>query len=114
MLHAPSDLNVGWFLGRTELVMTDTRSHIVDNRVHTSSLSDDKAVQHHKITVKNETGFSKKGSLSIRYYPWFPSEGECVATFSKDIELRPRIDNVFDIDMTLESPDVWATGSPKL
>lgn len=114
MLHAPSDLNVGWFLGRTELVMTDTRSHIVDNRVHTSSLSDAKAVQHHKITVKNEIGFSKKGSLSIRYYPWFPSEGECVATFSKDIELRPRIDNVFDIDMTLESPDVWATGSPKL
>jgi len=114
MLHSPSDLNIGWLLGRTELVLTSTRSHIVDNRVHTSSLLPDKAVQRHKITVRNETGFSKKGSIVINYYPWYPDEGKCVASVSRDVELRPRVDNVIDVDMTVDSPAVWATDSPAL
>ena len=114
MLHAPSDLNIGWFLGRTELILTKTTSHIVRNLVHTSSLADDKAVQRHKLTVKNETGFSRKGSVRINYYPWFPEEGECVASISKDIELRPRVENIYDIDMVMEKPQVWTVEAPKL
>lgn len=114
MHHAPSDLNIGWFLGRTELLLTSTRSHIVDNLIHTSSLTASNAVQHHKVTIKNETGFSEKGTLKINYYPWFPTDGECVATCSKEIELRPRVDNVFEIDLPLESPAVWTVDDPKL
>lgn len=114
MLHAPSDLNVGWFLGRTELVLTEEPYHLIDNLIHTSSLSDSEAVQRHKITVKNETVFSKKARLQLNYYPWFPTEGDCVASVSKEIELRPRISNVFDIDMTLDAPMVWETEAPKL
>ena len=114
MLHAPSDLNVGWFLGRTSLILADDKAHIERNLIHTSLLEEASAVQRHKVIVKNETVFSKKGRLEIRYYPWFPTEGECVASISKDIELRPKVDNVYDIDMEIASPAVWSTDSPKL
>ena len=114
MHHAPSDHNIGWFLGRTSLILTDDTSYITENMVHTSSLNDSSAVQRHKIKIRNKTGFSRKAKLQINYYPWFPAEGECVASISKDIEIRPRIENVYDVDMSLNAPQVWTTSSPKL
>lgn len=114
MHHAPSDLNIGWFLGRTKLVLTDDKAHIVENLVHTSSLDGDKAVQRHKVIVKNDDGASKKASIKINYYPWYPAEGALVASLTKEIKIRPRVDNVYDLDMPMDSVLVWSTDSPKL
>ena len=114
MVHTPSDRNLGWFLGRTSLVLVPDRCHITENLIHTSSLNDTEAVQRHKVSIKNETGFSRKGSITINYHPWFPVEGDCVASISKEIEIRPRITNVYDLDMEISAPLVWSTGNPQL
>ena len=113
-LHSPSDHNVGWSLGRTRLILTDTPNHIVSDHVHTASLTGTQALQKHKIRIKSEYCDPLEGSLTVNYYPWFPEEGPCVASVTRDIHVRPRIENVYDIDMPLENPDLWTTEDPKL
>lgn len=112
-IHAPSDPNIGWFLGRAQLVLTG-ESHIDQVLVHTSSLEDGKAVQRHKITISKESVYYDKAKLEIRYYPWFPEEGGCAASVEREIELCPGIDNICDIDMEVGSPLLWSTGDPRL
>lgn len=114
MTHSPSDMNIGWFLGRTKLLLTKEEQHITEGLIHTAELSDDSAVQHHRIFIKNETAFPKMGEVTINYYPWFPAEGECVASISENVVIRPRLNNQFDIELPLSSPMVWSTSSPQL
>ena len=45
MQHTPSDRYIGWFLGRTKLVLTEHQSHITEGLVHTTLLTDSEAVQ---------------------------------------------------------------------
>lgn len=113
-LHSPSDHNVGWSLGRTRLILTDGTSHIVSDHVHTAALTDTQALQKHRVRVRNEECDPLTGSLTVNYYPWFPEEGSCVASVTRDVHVRPRIENVYDIDFALENPDLWSTGEPKL
>lgn len=114
MTHSPSDMNIGWFLGRTKLILTNEQQYITEALVHTTDLSDDKAVQHHRIFIKNETAFPKKGQITINYYPWFPADGECVASISQDIVIRPRLNNQFNVDVPMTDPMVWSTSKPQL
>ena len=113
MTHSPSDMNIGWFLGRTKLILTQEQ-HITDALIHTTVLSDDRAVQHHRVYIKNNTPFPKKGQITINYYPWFPSDGECVASISEDILIRPRLNNQFNFEMAVDNPMVWSTSTPQL
>ena len=114
VFHCPNDHNIGWFLGRTELVLTDEIGYISEGLVHTLSLDGPDAVQHHKVTLRNDSTIPWKGSLTVNYYPWFPSEGALVASVSKDVELRPQVDNPIGIDVRVESPDLWSVGDPHL
>ncbi len=114
MLHAPSDPYIGWFLGRTELVLTDTPDRIAEALVHTASLEGSKAVQHHKITLRNDTGMPSAGLLQVNYYPWFPEEGPCVASLERKVSLRPRVDNPVEMDLTLDDPALWSPAEPRL
>lgn len=115
MLHSPSDLNIGWSLGRASLILTETDSHISEAFVHTALLSEGEAVQHHKIEVSNPDCFYHKGSLDIRYYPWFPEEStNCVASIHREVELRPSVGNVIEEDLVLPHPAVWSTDNPQL
>lgn len=114
VFHAPNDHNIGWFLGRTELVLTDGECHIAEGLVHTLSLDGSKAVQHHKITLRNDSCWSWKGSLTVNYYPWFPTEGPVAASVEKEIEVRPAVDYVVNLDAGLESPELWTTSDPRL
>ena len=114
VFHCPNDHNIGWFLGRTELVLTDEVGYISEGLVHTLSLDGQGALQHHKVTLKNDSTKPWKGSLTVNYYPWFPSEGALVASVSKDVELRPQVDNPIGIDVQVESPDLWSVGDPHL
>ena len=112
-IHAPSDPNIGWFLGRAQLVLT-AENHIDQVLVHTSSLEGGKAVQRHKIYVSKESVNYDKAKVEIRYYPWFPTEGGCAASVEREIELCPGIDNICDIDLEVDSPNLWSTGDPNL
>lgn len=112
--HSPSDHNVGWFLGRTKLVLTDHLNHIKDALVHTEALSQDVAVQKHRISVKSEDGDFMKGSLTVNYYPWFPKDGPCVASAVKEVGVRPRIENLYEMDIVLDKPELWSTSDPRL
>ena len=114
MTHSPSDMNIGWFLGRTKLILTNEQQYITEALVQTTDLSDDKAVQHHRIFIKNETAFPKKGQITINYYPWFPADGECVASISQDIVIRPRLNNQFNVDVPMTDPMAWSTSKPQL
>ncbi len=114
IFHAPSDPYVGWSLGRTELVLTDTPDRIAGCLVHTASLSSEQAVQHHRITLRNDTGFSWKGRVEVRYTPWFPAEGPCVASAEREVELRPRVDNHLDLDIPVDEPLSWSPSNPRL
>ena len=114
MLHAPSDHNIGWFLGRTSLILTPTMSRISEGFVHTSALSESGALQHHKIHIQNNTNEYQKRQLEINYYPWFPKEGTCISNVSQDIELRPFVENEFDVDITIKNPSLWSPSNPQL
>ena len=114
VFHAPNDHNFGWFLGRTELVLNSECSHIAEALVNTASLDAGNAVQHHKVTLRNESSDSWKGSLAVKYYPWFPEEGPCVAGVECSVEIRPRVDNALSLDIPLESPQLWSSSDPRL
>ena len=114
MQHTPSDRYIGWFLGRTKLVLTEHQSHITEGLVHTTLLTDSEAVQSHKIDIRNEDVFMKRAQLEVNYYPWFPEEGECVATASREVLIRPNVNNSFNIDVRLNSPNVWSPRKPQL
>ena len=114
MHHAPSDMNIGWFLGRTKLILTKEVQHITEGLIHTTELTADKAVQHNKVFVKNESIYPKKGEITINYYPWFPADGACVASVSQKVTLRPRQNNEFNIELPISAPMVWSTSKPQL
>ena len=114
VFHCPSDHNIGWFLGRTELILTDETGYITEGLVHTASLDGYKAVQHHKITLRNDSIKPWKGSLTVNYYPWFPHEGQAAASVEKKVQLRPGVDNPVCLDACLESPDLWSPYDPRL
>src|SRR5690606_5631198 len=113
MYHAPDDRNIGWFLGRTKLVLSD-RCMIGSVEAHTQSLLPDSAIQAHTIQVRYDHRNYFKGSLVINYYPWFPTEGDAVATHKYPIEVRPRIINTFNLDLGITSPNLWSGGNPNL
>ena len=114
VFHAPNDHNFGWFLGRTELVLTDDRCSIAEGLVHTASLEGTEAVQHHKITLKNESPMPWKGSVVVNYFPWFPSEGPLTASVEREVEVRPWVDSPVCLDVLLESPGLWSPSDPRL
>ena len=114
VFHCPNDHNIGWFLGRTELVLNVGTGYISEGLVHTASLQGQSALQHHKVTLRNSSTKPWKGRLEVNYYPWFPSEGPLVAGKSEDVELRPGSDNPVSVDLWLDGPALWSPSAPRL
>ena len=85
-IHAPSDENVGWFLGRTSLILT-TRCNVRNAFVHTAEIKDDSAVQKHKVSIRNDSEEAFTGNLKINYYPWFPDVGPVSDSFTTPIRI---------------------------
>jgi hypothetical protein len=110
--HTPTDRNIGWFLGRTTLVLS-SKCMIKDAEIITKEVS--KTVfQSHKINIQYNNPNFFEGSMEINYYPWFPEEGEKVATFSQEVKVRPRISNEYNIEFSIPSPKLWSSDSPNL
>ena len=113
MHHTPSDHYIGWFLGRSELLLS-SRCMIKDVFVHTASLSD-KAEQQHQVVIQNSGVEAMEGSLEINYYPWYPSEGEITATTNVEhVHIRPFVDNKIDIRLPVENARLWTPEQPCL
>ena len=113
MLHAPSDLNIGWLLGRTELILTD-EVNIRDAFAFTASIDGTQALQGNKISVRNDTHVAFKGKVEVNYYPWFPVDGQKVASACREVDLRPMVDNEVDIPLTIDHAELWTPSDPRL
>ncbi len=112
MHHAPSDLYIGWLLGRAKLLLT-SKCMIKEALVHTKNL-DNPANQLHKIYIQNKGKYYFKGAIEINYYPWFPEEGEKIASYTQKIQVRPGIANDFGIEVPVYSPNLWTYNNPTL
>ncbi len=111
-LHAPTDLNIGWFLGRTNLLL-GSRCTIEEVNVHTEAIGA-KAVQANQIVLQFPAEDYFTGSLEINYYPWYPEEGARVASIEKAVEVRPHIENHYDMEVEVPSPALWDCQTPNL
>ena len=98
MSHTPTDRNIGWFLGRTKLILS-SQCMIKDAEIVTKEIGET-ATQMHKVNVQSSGLNLCQGSIEINYYPWFPEEGEQVASFKKEVDVRPSVNNEY----TLECP----------
>ena len=112
MHHSASDPYIGWFLGRAELLLTNN-CMMKELFVHTESLTD-KANQQHKIVIQNPGFEYFEGSIEINYYPWFPSEGEKIASIIQNVSVRPAIENEINIRLPVENAQLWTPGKPCL
>ncbi len=111
-IHSPTDQNIGWFLGRTALVLTGP-CMIEGVFVHTGTLSE-QAVQVNQVNIRYEGERYFEGSLEINYYPWYPEEGEKVATVEQPVSVRPRVLNAFTVKVPVNSPALWTCDDPRL
>lgn len=114
MLHAPDDRHIGWFLGRTKLVLAQQRAGITSVKAHTKAIDENRAVQTHDLDIHFNGHEYFNGNVVINYYPWFPEEGTRVASIKKPVKVRPRISNVLQIDLPISNPDLWSGGKPNL
>ncbi|MDO9326889.1 MAG: hypothetical protein Q7T80_18220 [Methanoregula sp.] len=112
MNHAPTDHYIGWFLGRTTLVLSSMC--MIDNVQVTTRQIGEQAVQSHKIKIQYRNYNYFEGNIEINYYPWFPEEEGKVASYNQDIKVRPRIDNEYVIECSIPSPKLWNADSPNL
>ena len=111
-IHAPVDQNIGWFLGRSRLILS-SKCMIKDVRVHTLDIGEP-AVQTHTLIIQNPSTDYFYGRVEVNYYPWYPEEGDRVAGIVKEIEVRPGIDNEYEMDVQVPSARLWDFDTPNL
>lgn len=112
MRHTPTDHNIGWFLGRTILKLS-SKCMIRECRITTKEIQPN-ALQSHKIIIDYPGPESFEGSLVINYYPWFPDEGGLVASSQKEISVRARIENEFEVECPINNAELWSADKPQL
>jgi Glycosyl hydrolases family 2 len=112
MPHTPTDHHIGWFLGRTSLILS-AKCMISNVQVSTKQIGQ-QAIQQHKIDIHLPHYEHLEGNIEINYYPWFPEEGVQVATFSQKIDIRPHVNNNYSFDCIVPSPNLWSSDSPNL
>ena len=112
MGHTPADHYTGWFLGRGKLLLTN-KCRIQDVLVNTFQLGDS-ARQANHVIIQYEGKYYFHGSIEVNYYPWFPEEGERVASVTKEIDVRPSIKNQFDVQLSVPQPKLWSCDTPNL
>ncbi len=112
MSHTPTDRNIGWFLGRTKLILS-SQCMIKDAEIVTKEIGET-ATQMHKVNVQSSGLNLCQGSIEINYYPWFPEEGEQVASFKKEVDVRPSVNNEYTLECPIPSPKLWSSNRPNL
>jgi len=113
MLHAPTDSNVGWFMGRVTLDLT-RKSYIEEILVNTTAVNG-AATLRHQITVENESVKLLEGWLRIKYFHWYPEETPgVVAEAEFPVAIKPTSRVVFNKIMEIENPRLWTADHPHL
>lgn len=113
MHHAPDDRHIGWFLGRARLLLSSA-CMIESAEAYTRELGDGSALQSHRVEMQFPRKDYFRGTLEVNYYPWFPREGERVASKRVDVQVRPRINNLYEIDLEIPDAALWSAGNPNL
>lgn len=112
MIHSPADRNIGWFLDETRLILSHT-CMITAAEVYTREIGE-VALQSHTLQFHYPTSDYFTGSVTLNYYPWFPEDGELVASVTKPVQIRPRIVNTMEFDLPIHDPQLWETDRPYL
>lgn len=112
-IHAPSDSNVGWFLGHTSLILT-TGCNVRSAYVHTADIQDRSAAQRHKIIIRNDSEKAFPGNLKINYYPWFPYNGPVSDSLTIPINIPAGGEVPIEAEFTLHNPELWSVQEPRL
>lgn len=112
MTHSPADRNIGWFLDETKLVLS-SHCMIKDVEVYTKELGG-VALQSNTVRIQYPRSVYFSGSVQVNYYPWFPEEGDTVASVTVPVEVRPRIVNTINVDLPVDNPELWYPGHPHL
>ena len=113
MLHAPDDRHIGWFMGRARLLLSSA-CMIESAEAYTREIEGGSALQAHRVEVRFPRKDYFQGTLEVNYYPWFPREGERVASKKIDVQVRPRISNLYEIDLKIPDAALWSAGNPNL
>lgn len=112
MLHAPADRNIGWFLDETKLILS-SQSMITGVDVFTREIGE-VALQSNTVRIHYPRSTYFEGSVTVNYYPWFPEEGEMVASVTRPVQIRPRIENIIKIDLPVSDFHLWEIDRPFL
>ncbi|UCG26938.1 MAG: glycosyl hydrolase family 2 [Bacteroidales bacterium] len=113
MLHAPSDHNIGWFMGRVKLDLTG-KSYIDEILVYTEEMNGP-AIQRHRITIENQDIEPLEGRILVKYYQWFPKETpEIAAEEAFPVHIKPTSRIVLDRNIVIEHPRLWTADNPQL
>ncbi|MDD2599871.1 MAG: glycosyl hydrolase family 2 [Kiritimatiellae bacterium] len=114
-LHAPADQAIGWFAGRSTLHLLTGDIGLKDLRVHTAALdAKGAATQMHRLVLDNAGKQAFTGSLEISYRPWFPDEGESVATQRIPVEVEAQATHEVETSLSLLAPELWSPERPAL
>ncbi|EKU87572.1 glycoside hydrolase family 2 protein [Bacteroides oleiciplenus] len=114
MHHAPTDLNIGWFAGRSSLHLTQS-TMITDMFVYTNGLSDKKAMITAEVTIENKHHTFYEGKLNVLLKEWFPVEAGIETNIdSIDISLTPQEIKTFKLQFLVDNVKLWSVSSPQL
>lgn len=112
MTHTSTDLHTGWFAGRIHLDLLKD-AYIKDVFTYTDSIFGTKAEQVIKVTYRNLNENRFKGRLRVSIAPWFPNEGNIIA--SKEVSLNAiPIDKINVSKLLVKNANLWTADNPQL
>lgn len=114
MHHAPTDMNIGWYAGRSALHFTQP-TRITDMYVYTRSLDDGKALMSAEVTVHNDSYLFYDGTLSVNMKEWFPIESDNeIIVDSINIKMEPQQRMTYRLNFEVSNPKLWSSSNPDL
>ncbi len=113
--HAMLDRSCGWFAGRTTLHLFSDDTGIKDVFTITKKIGERNTVVQHNLVAIENTGSSRfEGSLQVSYSPWFPKEGNVVASKVEPITVAANKAQNVNISVDINDARLWTPEAPQL
>jgi hypothetical protein len=113
MPHSSLDFNIGWFAGRMSLDLLGLTS-IRDVFVFTDSLENNSAGMIARVNLENNYWNAFRGSLEVKWFPWFPEESERAAGEAAVDLLLPHNTTEIEVPFKVAGPLLWTPEHPHL
>lgn len=117
MTHTYTDLNTGWFAGRMHLDLLPL-VYVEDVFAWTNSISEDKAVQKVRVSVKGRRGMHLSDAtiheIRVKLCHWFPNDSGICAQASWKTNVLPNLSEETEGEVVIDSPKLWTSDEPNL